>query len=106
MRSLGFMLRAILTILGKVPSRGYYALIYLGLIPAFALVYSMFPHGFYHSTIKYENAISGAKTELETMLKNEIVRAFTDYYHTDNYVENDWRYDLNFMNVSIREVSL
>ncbi len=57
-----------------------YGLIYLGLIPTFALIYTFLPEHFFHSTVKYEFSILNTKADsILHELKSQI---------QDNYKNN------------------
>lgn len=78
--------------LGKVPSL-VYVLIYLGLIPAFAVLYSFaLGDDFYHSTVQYEyHSLNVA----EKRVRNDLQHALLDDW--ENAIEKsacgDWKLD-------------
>jgi hypothetical protein len=59
--------RALSRKLGSYPSLAY-AAIYVALIPSFAIVYSLLPGHFYHSTIQYERSQVNKAGQLEFAL--------------------------------------
>ncbi len=56
-----------------------YGLLYLMLIPAFAVLYWQFDDEFYHSTIEVEPATKQQRTELSLLIDTLIERQFSDY---------------------------
>ena len=63
--------------LASVPSLGY-ALVYLLLIPVFALVYYELPGHFYHSTLQQESSLTAQFEEIKQKLSSLIVTQYRE----------------------------
>jgi Ion channel len=86
--------------LGKVPSLGY-AFFYFLLIPMFAAIYYFLPdHSFYHSTIKFEQALDNDERVILQRLQNEIVQTFRRAHGEGEVQFGNWR--MNADSISLR----
>lgn len=90
-------------LLGKIPSL-VYALLYLALIPTFAAIYNYLPDQFYHSTIKYEQAISKDKEAILKEIKRVLTVSFIDAHHGNECAVEDRIIDIENMEVRSLEV--
>lgn len=68
---------------------------YLSLIPAFAVLYTFLPDDFYHTTVQYENTFSKEKSEISTMLEQEIIKTFKKFHKADKASFSGWSIDAN-----------
>lgn len=88
--------KAIVTLTSQPPS--VYAVIYIVLIPVFALLYLCNPEGFYQSTVYQEGAINLHETKIESSLQKCL---FGDIGCDSNNTDTDKRTSLSkWMNVS------
>lgn len=74
-----------------------YGLLYLGLIPVFALIYSLLPYHFYHSTAKYEYSI--LNPQADTILKELEVHIKNNYKKT-KHIQSDKILDIESLSLS------
>jgi hypothetical protein len=91
----------------KIPSLGY-AIIYLLVIIAFAIIYALMPHQFYHSTIQFEQPIRAAEEPLSAALTRDIKEDYRWFYSQKaNPWGMGWRgptnvtYDIEHLSVRI-----
>lgn len=68
-------LKQLSTSLAKVPSMAY-ALSYLIAIPAFAVLYWMLPHDFYHMTVQYEGVLDEDAETILRHIREEVIAEF------------------------------
>ena len=80
--------------LGSYPSF-LYVIIYLLLIPTFALAYSNIGNSFYHSTSQYEPYIIEQKADILLSFENDIKENFREYHHNDIIKYNNVLFDIN-----------
>lgn len=85
--------------LGAFPSFGY-ALLYLLLIPVFALLYSCNGEGFYHSTAEYEATTIADGDQLLSALQEQIVQTFVDAHGGQVAQKNGWITDISTLRLS------
>lgn len=94
-------LRNISRFLGRMPSM-FYALIYLLLIPFFALVYDKIPEEFHHDTIRFENIKE--KQEILKDIQEWIQGTFTDR-HKSSEITIDGQQIKEFFDLHGRQIS-
>jgi len=76
-------------LLGQLPSLGY-ALVYLLLIPIFAIVYCLLPvNSFYHSTVQYESEMSSKSH----FLRQALTRRMEENIKSASLASNGWVLD-------------
>jgi hypothetical protein len=75
--------------LGAVPSMAF-ALVFLTLIPGFAIVYSLMPYQFYHSTIAYEGVLDADADRILGRLRAEIIAEFEKVHGAFQKDGTDW----------------
>lgn len=79
--------------LGQMPSL-FYAIVYLALIPAFALVYQTLPpHQFYHSTVQFEEYLIQDASNALDGLKQAIRENILEKEGTQIVVDHQWKFD-------------
>lgn len=75
-----------------VPSLGY-GLIYILLIPIFAIIYSFLPNHFYHSTVQYEQSLNEDANEILQDLSHEIKTTFKTNHNSEQAIVHGWTVD-------------
>jgi hypothetical protein len=86
-------------VLGRFPSIGY-GLIYLMLIPIFAILYLSLGDQFYHSTVKYEEYLRGDRDRLSQAMQTAIAESYRER-HGDSWESKDgWKLKIDEMRVS------
>jgi Ion channel len=80
--------------LAALPSLAY-ALIYVLLIPAFALVYYVFRNDFYHSTVQYEQSMNDDANQILLSLSKEIRDTFKTTHNSEQVAVHGWTVDSN-----------
>jgi hypothetical protein len=79
--------------LGRVPSLGY-GLVYILLIPVFAIIYYYLPYHFYHSTVQYERSLSGDSEDILRGLRDEMIANLRRIHNpVDVPSPSGWRVD-------------
>ena len=86
--------------LGAVPAP-VFALIYLGVLLAFAVVYHMFvPRGFYHPTAHLEPSLQAEATAILREIRAEMVGAIADGTDSARVELGSWRLDTSSITLS------
>lgn len=66
--------RAISSLLAKIPSLAW-AFCFLALIPTFAVIFTLHPDGFYHSTVRHEQSWHTLRARIASGVHDSIARA-------------------------------
>jgi hypothetical protein len=86
-----------------------FAFLYLGLIPAYAAIYTNLPFHFYHTTILHEHSIQSDAARLAMDLQDAIIANFRAHYHAATVTRDSATVDVSsvrVLGVSAREGQL
>jgi hypothetical protein len=73
----------------------FYAILYLSMIPAFAIIYYFLPHHFYHSTVQYEQALSVDAKYIQLALTNKLIQTFKKAHNGNIAAVRGWTLNSN-----------
>src|SRR5436853_3183882 len=104
LNSLNKALKAFSRKLGRIPSFGF-ALLYLLLIPFFAIIYYFSPNHFYHQTVQFEHSMHNDAQLILNDLGREIVATFKREHNSDEVAVNGWRVRADSLSVQNLKVS-
>ncbi len=79
--------------LADLPAR-VYACLYLLTIPTFAMIYTVVPNGFYHSTVKLEESYFDDRQALADMIKSKIAHDFVAHHGSQKMKFGQWEFDV------------
>lgn len=78
----------------------FFIFIYIGSIFLFALIYSLMPNSFYHTTVKYEKSILTGMKELEPDFLKEIKENLRTCPNSDSVILPNIRFSLKDLRIS------
>jgi len=68
-----------------------YGIIYLAAMVGFALVYSMLPNQFFHSSVRYETSVDKEATDLLAGIRKALISPLTELNQESLVLPDGWR---------------